>query len=243
MTNYYSMNGFPQDTQANFVNQQNYNSKKSNTISNTAVLTSGVTGMLGGGAIGYFKNRYPVKNGTVSDTFAKIAFNNYIDKGLSGDDKEFFKQLGNIKRKLDKIKTPEEFKKLLNDNRAVTDKIYNGVPLDTVCESVTSESISGKISALKTNLESAYNNNLQNMKDTVKMCWDTDKKKFVKPDTLTNNKIFEAIKSTKNSIQWKSALKYGGIGAGILGGLALAYKLLTNSSDNKPQEEFSINNP
>ena len=42
------------------------------------------------------------------------------------------------------------------------------------------------------------------------------------------NKLFEVIKGTKNSMQWKKALKYGGISAGVMGALTIAYKMLTS---------------
>ena len=68
-------------------------------------------GALGGGTAGYFRNRYPVgKDGVVSDSFAREVFDKNLNKNTSSDVKKYFKQLKEVLKKIDKVKTPEEFR-------------------------------------------------------------------------------------------------------------------------------------
>ena len=58
-------------------------------------------GALGGGLVGYFKNRYPVgKDGNVSDSFAKEVFEKNLKKNRPESSQKYFKQLQNILKKL-----------------------------------------------------------------------------------------------------------------------------------------------
>ena len=182
-------------------------------------------GAIGGGAVGYFKNRYPVsKDGTVADSFAKSAFQKHVDKNLSSKGKEFFKQIDNIISKVDKINTPEEFKKLLKDNKLVSESNINGLSLDTLLETVNSDNIKSKKETLKKSIEAINEYNIDNMKETIKACWDKEGKKFVKPSGIKDN-LFDVIKNTKRNDQWKKAGKYGGITAAVVGGLAVLYNM------------------
>ena len=68
--------------------------------------------------------------------------------------------------------------------------------------------------------------NYQTFKNLTEKCWNKETKKFVKPDGV-NSKIFDIINKTKSAGQWKKALKYGGVTAGVMGALTLGYKMLT----------------
>lgn len=225
MTNPYAMGGvypnqgvYPQDYSPIY-------QKKSNGL---PVLGIATVGGLGAGVVGYMKNRLPVsKDGVVSDSFARAAFDKHIDKNLSNDGKEFFKQVKNIMDKIDSIKTPEQLKKLLKENKAISESKLNGFSLDTLLETVNADNIKSKKETLKKSIQAIDDYNIENMKEAIKACWDSDSKKFVKPDSMKEN-LFNIIKKTNKTDAWKKALKYGGITAAITGGLAILYNIFTN---------------
>lgn len=229
MVNSYNMGAFPQNyPQQEFVPQyQNFgNPNQKKGPSTFGMMTLGA---LTGGGAGYYINRFPVKNGEVSDTFAKNVFDNHINNNMSSEGKKFFEQIKTIIKKIDNVKTPEEFKNLMKENKLIGEMNFNGIPMETVLSTVSAENLKNKKNALKKNLESLIEYNISNIKDAVKACWDGQNKKFVKPEGL-DSKIFDVIKQTKSNNQWKKALKYGGITAGIMGALTIGYKMMTQKN-------------
>lgn len=226
MTSPYMMNGNYYGPQYN----QTYSPYQNQNNRGLPVIGLATGGALAGGAVGFFKNRFPVsKDGTVADSFAKAAFQKHVDKNLSSNGKEFFKQIDNIMSKVDKIKTPEEFKKLLKDNKLVSESNINGLSLDTLLETVNSDNLKSKKDALKKSIEAINEYNIDNMKETIKACWDKEGKKFVKPSGIKDN-LFDVIKNTKRNDQWKKAGKYAGISAAVAGGLAVLYNMFINKN-------------
>lgn len=226
MTSPYMMNGNYYGPQYN----QTYSPYQNQNNRGLPVIGLATGGALAGGAVGFFKNRFPVsKEGTVADSFAKAAFQKHVDKNLSSNGKEFFKQIDNIMSKVDKIKTPEEFKKLLKDNKLVSESNINGLSLDTLLETVNSDNLKGKKDVLKKSIEAINEYNIENMKETIKACWDKEGKKFVKPSGIKDN-LFDVIKNTKRNDQWKKAGKYAGISAAVAGGLAVLYNMFINKN-------------
>lgn len=226
MTSSYMMNGNYYGPQYN----QTYSPYQNQNNRGLPVIGLATGGALAGGAVGFFKNRFPVsKDGTVADSFAKAAFQKHVDKNLSSNGKEFFKQIDNIISKVDSIKTPEEFKKLLKDNKLVSESNINGLSLDTLLETVNSDNLKSKKDALKKSIEAINEYNIDNMKETIKACWDKEGKKFVKPSGIKDN-LFDVIKNTKRNDQWKKAGKYAGISAAVAGGLAVLYNMFINKN-------------
>ena len=220
----YSQAGYP----------QNYN-QVDNKGNGPSVFGTAALGLVGGSAVGAYKFRYPVKDGVVSDSFAKNALDKLIDKGYALEDKTFFKQMRNVMKKVDKITKPEKFKKLLNKNPEVCQRVYNTISTETVCDTLTKENLAGKKKALKQALEAQKNNSLTSMKDAIKACWNEEEKRFIQPDNFKDSKVFKVIKGTKSRVQFKKALKYGAITAGILGALTLVYKIFTSRYANRMQ--------
>ena len=237
MTNYYSLpnngaeyqmysqSGYPTDYQMYYPQQRSVL---------PAVLAASTLGFVGGAGITagvhYFKNRRPVSSsGEVSDSFAKQVLDKMVNKNYVSKGKEFFKQKFEVLKKLGKISKPEEFTKLMNKNKTFCKSLCDGISLDTMCKTVTKENIKSKISALKSRIESSMRNELQNVKDTIKLCWDRENKKFVKPNCI-EEKIYKLIKNTKSEFPWKKACKYGGITAGILGALTLGLAVASNKT-------------
>jgi len=190
-------------------------------------------GFLGGSAvtagIDYFKNRRPVRNGETTESFAKKVLDRIIEKDYVEKGKNFFKQKIDVLKNIDAAKTPEKFRKLMKKNREFCKTLCDGISLDTMCDTVTKENLKEKISAIKQRTQASLKTELQNIKDTVKLCWDSDKKKFAKPDCV-DNKLFKIIKDTSTSVDWKKACKYGGITAGVLGALTLVPAILSRKT-------------
>ena len=194
------------------------------------VITSAAVGFAGGAVVtagvDYFKNRKPVSSsGEVSDSFAQKVMNKIIKKDYAAKGKEFFNQKIKVLRHIDASKTPEKFKKLMQKNKEFCSTLFDGISLDTMCNTVTKENIKGKIAAIKQRIQAGFSTEMQNIKDSVKLCWDSENKKFVKPSGV-DDKLFKIIKSTKNDINWKKVGKYGGITAGVFGAITLALSML-----------------
>ena len=226
MVNSYGMNTYPQMNYNQGFNQ-NIQPQQNRSSGFGSVIGTAVVGGAVGGAIGYLKNRHPVdKNGVASDSFAKQAFENHVSKNMSSDGKEFFKQLKIVTKGLEKVKDVEGMKKLLNDNKKVF--AVSGMSLDTYLSSLTPDNIQESKKVLQEQIEKRNMTNYQTFKNLTEKCWNKEKKCFTKPDEV-EQKIFDVIKNTKTKGQWKKALKYGGVTAGVMGALTLGYKMMTSN--------------
>ena len=226
MVNSYGMNTYPQMNYNQGFNQ-NIQPQQNRSSGFGSVIGTAVVGGAVGGAIGYLKNRHPVdKNGVASDSFAKQAFENHVSKNMSSDGKEFFKQLKTVTKGLEKVKDVEGMKKLLNDNKKVF--AVSGMSLDTYLSSLTPDNIQESKKVLQEQIEKRNMTNYQTFKNLTEKCWNKEKKCFTKPDGV-EQKIFDVIKNTKTKGQWKKALKYGGVTAGVMGALTLGYKMMTSN--------------
>ena len=226
MVNSYGMNTYPQMNYNQGFNQ-NIQPQQNCSSGFGSVIGTAVVGGAVGGAIGYLKNRHPVdKNGVASDSFAKQAFENHVSKNMSSDGKEFFKQLKTVTKGLEKVKDVEGMKKLLNDNKKVF--AVSGMSLDTYLSSLTPDNIQESKKVLQEQIEKRNMTNYQTFKNLTEKCWNKEKKCFTKPDGV-EQKIFDVIKNTKTKGQWKKALKYGGVTAGVMGALTLGYKMMTSN--------------
>lgn len=226
MVNSYGMNTYPQMNYNQGFNQ-NIQPQQNRSSGFGSVIGTAVVGGAVGGAIGYLKNRHPVdKNGVASDSFAKQAFENHVSKNMSSDGKEFFKQLKTVTKGLEKVKDVEGMKKLLNDNKKVF--AVSGMSLDTYLSSLMPDNIQESKKVLQEQIEKRNMTNYQTFKNLTEKCWNKEKKCFTKPDEV-EQKIFDVIKNTKTKGQWKKALKYGGVTAGVMGALTLGYKMMTSN--------------
>ena len=231
MTNPYSMGTYPAYPQQN----QNIYSQGTKQKKNSGPSTFGMItlGALGGGAVGYFKNRYPVtKDGNVTDTFAKDVFDTNLKKNSSKNVKQYFEQLKNILKNIDSVSTPEEFKNLINKNKDVIEDQCRIISKDSLLDAVNSTNLKDSKKALKDSLQSIMNFELQKTKNAIKLGWNSSQKKFIKTDEFKDEKLFNIIKKTKNNAQMKKALKYGGITAGVLGALTMIYKMFIAPKNN-----------
>ena len=225
MVNSYGMNTYPQMNYNQGFNQ-NIQPQQNRSSGFGSVIGTAVVGGAVGGAIGYLKDRHPVdKNGVASDSFAKQAFENHVSKNMSSDGKEFFKQLKTVTKGLEKVKDVEGMKKLLNDKKVFA---VSGMSLDTYLSSLTPDNIQESKKVLQEQIEKRNMTNYQTFKNLTEKCWNKEKKCFTKPDEV-EQKIFDVIKNTKTKGQWKKALKYGGVTAGVMGAVTLGYKMMTSN--------------
>lgn len=227
MVNAYNMGYSQPQQQAGYYNQNLEFPQKKTTGFPIMWLT--LAGGSVGGTVGYLKGRHDVRNGIVSDTFAKEAFNRHVKKNLSSDEKKYFKQVEEMLKKIDNISSLEKFKQLLKDNKLVTERLFGGISMDTIINTVNKDNLANKKRAIKKSLEAQIDYNVSNMKDTIRICWNKDKKVFEQANGVSKE-IFNIINKTKSNGQWKKALKYGGITAGVFGAIGIGYKLMTSNN-------------
>ena len=228
MTNPYSINNY----QGQMYPQQTYSMQSQNKSGVSTVGIMALGGVVGGG-IGYFKNRYPIgSDGAVSDTFAREVFDKNLKKNTSSSAQNYFKQLKTVLKKIDKVKSPEDFKKLIKANKDIIDDQCKGISTNTLLDGVNSTNLRASKMSLKESLEAIMNFELVKTKNAIRLGWNSESKKFVKTPEFKDGKLFKIIQSTKSSNQWNKALKYGGITAGIMGALTVGYKMLVTSRYN-----------
>lgn len=185
-------------------------------------------GFLGGGTAGYFSGRQAIgKDGKISDTFAKQVYEK-ISK-IDANDKELYKQLNNILKKIDGVKDIEGLKKLFEKNKNAAETLCQGMntTMEKLFNTLSKENLKATKETLKKGMKVSNDMMYQQAKNIIGKCWDKDKKEFFKADNI-DSKIVNILKNTKTKGQWKKALKYGGITAGVMGALTIGYKMLTS---------------
>ena len=228
MTNPYDMNSY----QGQMYPQQAYSSQRQG---NGGVSTVGMmaVGGVAGGSVGYLKNRYPIgSDGQVSDSFTREVFDKNLKKNTSSEAQNYFKQLKTVLKKIDKVKSPEDFKKLIKENKDIIDDQCKGISTGTLLDGVNSTNLQSSKTSLKESLEAIMNFELVKTKNAIRLGWNSESKEFIKTPEFKDGKLFNIIKNTKSSNQWKKALKYGGVTAGIMGALTVGYKMLVASRYN-----------
>lgn len=244
MANPYNMGAYPQNYYNQAYGGMNPQSQQGNLFSYYSQpqqksigvglpLGAITTGLVGGGAVGYFKYRTPVKDGTVNKAFAKQVYEKHTGENLTSESKRVEKQVNNILSKIDKVKNKNKLIKLLEKNKEALPLKEMGVSYESYITSLGAESFEGSKTLLKNTLLSRKDMSFGNIKDSILACWDKKTKSFIKPKGL-DSALFEVIESTKNSLKWKKALKYGGITAGILGALSLGTKIMA------PKNQFIV---
>ena len=184
-------------------------------------------GALGGGTVGYLRNRTMISDdGKINDSFAKKVYEN-ISK-IDSNDNKTYKQCCAIADKIDKVKNKLELKKLFDKNKDGAEALFQGKKekVEKFLETVTSDNIKATKEKIKQGINAINDMYIQSSKNIITKCWDKDLKEFVKPDKM-DSRIFDAVKNTKTTQAWKKACKYGGITAIILGGAAIAYNFIT----------------
>lgn len=184
------------------------------------VAGTAIVGASAGGFIGSRINPKIKKNGMVSDTFAKAAYERYVKK-VPEAGKDSYNQSLEILKKIDKIKTPEDLKALFTANpdaaKMVCVELEGGV--DNFLDGVTKENLNANKKLLKDQLKSGNTARYQNMKNWIQSCWDKKKKKFVRPDDMSKE-LFNAIKHASYGGKTKLIAMGAAIGGVVAGSVA-----------------------
>ena len=220
MTNSFNVNNYP-----NYYTQpQGRQNGKS--YAPAAMLLAGV----GGGVIGYCKSKHPISNdGKVSDSFAREVLEKHVKKNVTEQEKNVYEQSRNILKKIGKTKTVSQFKELVKNNSKALSAEQLGMDVEKYINSVSETNLKENKDAIKKIAEGNSMAKIQTIKNQALQCWDKDKKSFKKSDNV-DSKLFDIIKKNKSKKQWKKALKYGGVAAGIMGALTVGYKIITSNN-------------
>ena len=209
--------------------QYAYPQYSANKSGSGAVFGMMTLGALGGGTVGYLTARNSINSdGKASDKLAKQVYEKIVK--LDKTDNLLYKQNMAILKKIDSVKDSAGLKKLLEKNKEAAEALCRGIysSVENVIKSVNSDNIKATKDSIKKGIKASNELMYQHTKNIIEKCWDKDSKEFIKPDKI-EQKVFDIVKNIKNQGQWKKALKYGGITAGVLGALTLAYKVLIPS--------------
>ena len=193
---------------------------------NGTVFGAITVGALGGGTVGYLMDRNNInRDGKASDIFTKRVSEKFLK--TDNKSKELYKQINYVLKKIDGVKDSAGLKKLLDKNVDATKIICQGLysSVDDIVKMVSSDNIKSTKEKIKNSLKATNELMYQYSKNIIEKCWDKDTKEFIKPDSV-DKKLFDIVKNTKTTGQWKRCLKYGGITAGVLGALSIAYKMM-----------------
>jgi len=176
-----------------------------------------VVGGATGAIIGNRKNPYMTKTGEVLDSFAKTAYEKYVNT-VADAGKEAYEGGLNILNKNVSVKSPEELKTLLDSNKEAAKEICTELKQtpEEFMGRVTQDNLGKNKTTIKERITAGNNTRYQDMKNQIQACWDKDKKKFVKSDNVKDD-VYKAIKKSTNGIKGKIIAKYAAIGAAIAG--------------------------
>lgn len=185
-----------------------------------------------GGFGGSKKNPFVSKNGSAHDTFAKNVYKKYIEKAPDAG-KEAYNQGLEILKKIDAAKTPEELTELLNSNSEAMKEVCTELKQtsDEFVQNITKENLSANKKTIKEKIKAGNETRYRDIKNKIQSCWNTQTKKFEKPDTI-KQEVFDAIKDATKGVKGKLIVKYAAI-AGIITGTAafIAHKIFTNKNN------------
>jgi len=194
-----------------------------------------ILGTLVGGGVGAYlgnkTNPYLSKDGSIPDSFARKAYENFVNKN---DDsvKKIYNQSQEILKKIDSIKSPEELKSLFNSNSEAVTKMCEELKHtpDEFINGVTQDNLAANKKTIKERLNAINDNQYQSMKNWIQASWDKTANKFKKVDTV-KQEVFDSIKDATKGMKTKAIIKYTAIAAAIGGTLAyVAHKLFSNKA-------------
>ncbi|MCQ2739658.1 MAG: hypothetical protein MJ237_05460 [bacterium] len=190
-----------------------------------------------GGVIGFLKN--PVINDNeVNSDFAVRTYEKYLNN-IGGDEKKIYDQFKIMQNSIDKVKSPEELKNLFEKNPEGTTAFleFKGMTLDEYMSNITDKNLKSNKKTIKNSLKTSNDNLIQIAKNDIEACWDTQNKKFVKADNVSED-FFKALSKTKNSAKWHLAGKQAAIAGGIGGALGLIAFLISSKKQKTQQSQY-----
>lgn len=175
-----------------------------------------------------------IKNGQLTDTFSRVAYDRYAKKAEESV-RNSYNQYNEVINKIDKIKTTEELKTLLTNNPEASKEITSGLNQTTeeYLSKVTEADLSSTKTTIKQALEAKNQVRYDNMKKDIKSCWNDSKKCFEKPDNFDET-TFKAIKKASRQLKNGFVAKWIAISAAAAGVVAfVAHKLITNKKQKQ----------
>lgn len=192
-------------------------------------------GAVAGGILGAIQNPY-IRNGCPTDTFAKRAYNKYMELAPA-DKKEFHTQYNEVISKIDKVKTVDELKTLLNNNPKAAEEIPTALkmPIDEYLKPITDANLSANKAAIKEKLAAGNKTRFQYMKNQISQAWSADKKKFEKPADM-DEELFNSIKKVSNRVKTGFIAKWALISAAVVSAVAvIAQKIIKHKKETSMQ--------
>lgn len=209
------------------ITQQN---KTNNT--QTAIYTAASlgTGAIAGGTFGYYQKPW-IKNGELSDTFIK----NVTEKELKLNEDDFKVFIDDLKKiaSSGSLENTQDSTKVYFEDLLTPDenKHLSNELLDSLKEEFGDGILDGKFDKYREAVKISPED-MPEQKEKIKNLFDLKNKKLKPLDKntdLDDLNLHTAIKEITSNLNWKNALKWGGIGAAILGIAGLGASFLANS--------------
>ena len=200
-----------------------------------SLVAGGIGAVVGAGAgalIGAKKNPY-IRNGMPKDKFAKSAYDQFV-KSAPDDVKNSYGQYNEVINKIDKIKTPDELRTLMNNNPEASKVVSEPLHKTTseFLSLVNETNLASNKTVIKDSMKNAINSRHVDMKNLIQRCWDPGQKKFIKPADM-DDKVFEAIQKTTKRVKAGFIAKWAGISAAVLGVAAfVTHKIIKHKKES-----------
>ncbi len=219
---------------------ENVNFVQKNNNSQTAFYTAaGVgTGAIAGGAFGYYQRPW-IKNGELTDTFVK----NVTEKELKLEEEDCKVLISDLKKiaasgSLENTQdsTKAYFKGLSNSE--VIKTLSNNI-LDELKEEFGDGILDGKFDKYRETVKFSPED-MSEQKERIKNLFDIKNKKLKPLDKnadLDDLNLHTAVKEIMSNLDKKNALKWGGIGAAILGIAGLGASFIANSKSSSATDD------
>lgn len=219
---------------------ENVNIVQKNNNSQTAFYTAaGVgTGAIAGGAFGYYQRPW-IKNGELTDTFVK----NVSEKELKLEEEDCKVLISDLKKiaasgSLENTQdsTKAYFKGLSNSE--VIKTLSNNI-LDGLKEEFGDGILDGKFDKYRETVKFSPED-MSEQKERIKNLFDIKNKKLKPLDKnadLDDLNLHTAVKEIMSNLDKKNALKWGGIGAAILGIAGLGASFIANSKSSSATDD------
>ena len=169
-------------------------------------LAGAVVGGTVGGVVGYKGHPY-MSNNLPKDSFTKKAYAKYVEK-VAGSEKTIHTQGKEILKKIEKVKTVDELKSLLQNQQDAAKEAL-GHSYDDIINNLSETNLGQNKKTIKTAIKTQQENKIQKMKNWIQTCWDAKNKKFEKTTGMADD-VFSSIKKSAEKF------KFTNMGKGIL---------------------------
>ena len=171
-----------------------------------------------GALVGWKSNPYISKSGEVVDSFAREAFEKYVNKH-DDNAKKIYTQSKKVLEEIKNVKTPEGLKTLLDNNKEFATELCKEIETsqtpDKYIKTITQDNLRSNKEDIIQRTKSMNNHKIQSMKNWIQACYDSVQNKFQKVPEVTQE-AFDAIEKAAKGGNGKRILKIAGA-AGVAG--------------------------